>query len=121
MVFSGDRSHVFLLVPTIASIPPECLHAVLWRVGYSLARKLWTFLPSLWRRRKRFCVVERGYWQVYDFARVIGFSAVFNRRHSQRRQNQMPFPRDIDRRVRDRRVRDITEDLKRFGWAIIDG
>ena len=113
------RSHVF--VPAIANIPHEWLHAVLWRVGYSLARKLWTFLSSLWRRRKRFCVVARSHWRVYDFARAVGFPAFFDRRRSQRRQNQMSFPRDIDRRVRDRRIRDITEDLRRFGWAIIDG
>ena len=121
MMFSGYCSPVLLLVLVIAHIHHEWLYAVLWRVGYSLARKLWTFLPSLWRRRKCFCVVARSHWRVYDFARAVGFQALFDRRRSQRRQNPMPFPRDIDRRVRDRRVRDITEDLRRFGWAIIDG
>jgi hypothetical protein len=75
--------------------------------------------PGPWRRRKR-VVVAPSQWQVYDFARVNGFQAVFDRRRSERRQDPMRLPRDINRRVRDRRVRDISEDLRRFGWAMID-
>lgn len=73
--------------------------------------------------RRRLYVVARGQAQLYErlqheLANAPGIEVIQDRRNGQRRR--VPSPAAPERRVADRRVRDVQVDLERYGRAVVE-
>lgn len=73
--------------------------------------------------RRRLYVVARDQTRLYerlqrDLANAPGIEVIQDRRKGQRRQR--PSPAAQERRVADRRIRDVRVDLERYGRAVVE-